>query len=405
MAIDLGKLDHIGDIGMRSFSAALQEDGSLSGDEQVTVTVNHNKFNVRILDDGKLSVSFASGNFFTNLFRGDTLKRARQQLQEAYSEMSDWTKLGSAGAKVDQLAGSEVIHYGFHDMRVNAVRKMGYGQEARLNTIDQYNSNIGLTWDLGDASMDVSNCQQTLKQLENPDSFFEDNRADWARYLKDHIGKLDVFGRISSYISAGEKPETIAADQRGWLDVFRRKGVDGGLRELVRKNVMGSDIKPAEGKFPIDPEDFVELCVQILKDLNGQNVDGLEADEVDALRDARVDKMLEEHLNASSSHGDADAMDRLKQAFNNVLNNMFFRQTSKLGLDFMKAKKIPVIVQWQCHDGQPLSRADFEDKWWKRDGEKVSAHYGATITFSEMRHIEKLGYASGEDRSVHKVRN
>ena len=55
-------------------------------DGKITVmgsTTNGNTFNVRFAD-GKVNVRFASGNFFTNMFRGKTLSRLTQTLQTQY---------------------------------------------------------------------------------------------------------------------------------------------------------------------------------------------------------------------------------------------------------------------------------------------------------------------------------
>lgn len=46
-------------------------------------TINGNTFDVRF-EGGKVNVRFASGNFFTNMFRGKTLSRLTQTLQTQY---------------------------------------------------------------------------------------------------------------------------------------------------------------------------------------------------------------------------------------------------------------------------------------------------------------------------------
>ena len=76
------KVDHIADV---SFANHFLQ-GEAPVDGKITVmgsTTNGNTFNVRFAD-GKVNVRFASGNFFTNMFRGKTLSRLTQALQTQY---------------------------------------------------------------------------------------------------------------------------------------------------------------------------------------------------------------------------------------------------------------------------------------------------------------------------------
>ena len=75
-------VDHIADV---SFANHFLQ-GEVPVDGKITVmgsTTNGNTFNVRFAD-GKVNVRFASGNFFTNMFRGKTLSRLTQRLQTQY---------------------------------------------------------------------------------------------------------------------------------------------------------------------------------------------------------------------------------------------------------------------------------------------------------------------------------
>ena len=76
-------VDHIADVSFANHF--LQGEAPVNG--KITVmgsTTNGNTFNVRF-DDGKVNVRFASGNFFTNMFRGKTLSRLTQTLQTQYN--------------------------------------------------------------------------------------------------------------------------------------------------------------------------------------------------------------------------------------------------------------------------------------------------------------------------------
>ena len=80
-------VDHIADV---SFANHFLQ-GEAPVDGKITVmgsTTNGNTFNVRFVD-GKVNVRFASGNFFTNMFRGKTLSRLTQTLQAQYDNWLD----------------------------------------------------------------------------------------------------------------------------------------------------------------------------------------------------------------------------------------------------------------------------------------------------------------------------
>ena len=76
-------VDHIANV---SFEKHFLQ-GEAPVDGKITVmgsTTNGNTFDVRF-DDGKVNVRFASGNFFTNMFRGKTLSRLTRTLQDQYN--------------------------------------------------------------------------------------------------------------------------------------------------------------------------------------------------------------------------------------------------------------------------------------------------------------------------------
>ena len=72
-------------------------------------TTNGNTFDVRFAD-GKVNVRFASGNFFTNMFRGKTLSRLMQTLQTQYDT---WIAQQEAIARAKALELAQTL--GFAD--------------------------------------------------------------------------------------------------------------------------------------------------------------------------------------------------------------------------------------------------------------------------------------------------
>ena len=83
----------------------------------------------------------------------------------------------------------------------------------------------------------------------------------------------------------------------------------------------------------------------------------------------------------------------MRNIFDNVLVYATFRQTSKLGLSFFKEEKVPVMFQYADYNGSSLrnnfqKKVDAEDQW-KGDNLDIKAG-GSAITYSEMRHIERM---------------
>ena len=101
-------VDHIADV---SFANHFLQ-GEVPVDGKITVmgsTTNGNTFDVRF-DDGKVNVRFASGNFFTNMFRGKTLSRLTQTLQTQYD-----TWIAQQEEIAQQKAEEELARKSFKD--------------------------------------------------------------------------------------------------------------------------------------------------------------------------------------------------------------------------------------------------------------------------------------------------
>ena len=75
----LPSVQHIRDISFQDHFLSAQGAAPKNG----KIQVNHNTFDVTFVD-GKVNAKFASGNWFTNLFRSSTLTRFTQTLQAQY---------------------------------------------------------------------------------------------------------------------------------------------------------------------------------------------------------------------------------------------------------------------------------------------------------------------------------
>ena len=86
----LPSVQHIRDISFQDHFLSAQGAAPKNG----KIQVNHNTFDVTFVD-GRVNAKFASGNWFTNLFRSSTLTRFTQTLQTQYDAwVSDQAKAG-----------------------------------------------------------------------------------------------------------------------------------------------------------------------------------------------------------------------------------------------------------------------------------------------------------------------
>ena len=398
MSLDLGNLAHIRDINLNAFTGAVNNDGSMA-ENTATVKVNHNTFAVQI-QNGRVDVAFTSGNAFTNLFRGDTLRRAQQQLQTAYDEAVARAQRGTTTEMAAQLSrngSTEVVQYGFADVRANAVdevRNNSEFQAGSLTTIDQYNDCIGInlgTVHVGSLGQIVDAIRNGTLDIHGSEKYPTAKLNSWAEHLQQNVAKLDIFQRISDDIALS-KVKGPDAKRTGWAGVFRAKGTKGGLEELVRKNIMGSDIRSLGlGKSA------VKVFAGILKKMVELDTKGMTPGEADNART----KILEDEIAlVCPQRENSDRNFQIQDAFSNMIKNMFFRQTSKLGLSFMNKEKTPVMFQWRNYDGKDVSSQDIGNKWWKAKDADITKQYGASITYSEMRFVQRNNFDN-----VHLVRS
>ena len=154
------------------------------------------------------------------------------------------------------------------------------------------------------------------------------------------------------------------------------------MESLIRKNIPGDELRIA-GEYKLTNKDITALAY-LFQEL--------------ATRDGRASKdelktLMMEGLGyagyESTSH---EFVEDLLSIATKVMRNMVFRQTSKLGLEFFKQEGTPVMFQWSNHEGVSLENGEktITNTWWKNERDSVHNHYGATITFSEMRHVMKM---------------
>ena len=145
---------------------------------------------------------------------------------------------------------------------------------------------------------------------------------------------------------------------------------------FIRKNVTGF-LKNTVGIT----DDNIPLLANALTDIvRKMSTPGFNLDFDDVLESLKT------------ANGGKECSDKLYLALDEIIKSAFFRQTSKLGLDFFKEQGTPVMFYWTNPQGfsMPDNNSALTDKWWHNPDAKIRDHHAAYITFSEMRHVTKM---------------
>lgn len=340
----------------------------------------------------------------------------------------------------------EIAHYGFSPNRTHAMASetrfnsddtnFGNNNKVHLNTIDTYNTLVGITWqgvngrtvgkyldEIRNKNLQIEPRNPPLhepivngKKMETlPDKFTDERLEAWKTHLEENAEKLDIAKKIFSYMSNKKKVEDIEK-KSGWEYEFA-KNPDKALKKFIQKNIPRTDVL-APGDFNRLTTLFKEYITiyntsqgdersRLINDFYKKNFGGRFEKAPNGENYAQVD------LNRGCGKTDGPNYSRLEDLFDNVLRTAFFRQTSKLGLDFFRKRNVPILFQWSSWNGQTKSDkrdtalGDINNKWWLQDPSKFkNGQTGETITFSEARHLIKLSKAeqSGEQEKKLKTK-
>lgn len=382
--------------------------GAATPFRDATIRVGKDAFRVSFAGDGGVAVSFATTSFF-HLFQGARKTAVRERIRELVqlkSVTEDVARAVSAtgfrdnvarmiraeAGNIRQAAGGKLAHYGFSDVRIQAfgiINGAAAGPSgAHVMThqlINDYNTVIGLD-DSTNAATTIAfvrdNNQGTWRYdpLDRPSAGIcrEDQEA-WIRFLRGH--DIDLFSKIRQ-----ARAEAADGKVTGWAGEIARQGIKGAVLDLVRKNLDPRVVRP-------NPD--VNLVLNAVADAVIEAVDadftGLDVRGVAA----RLREIVDRHA------------PRGREAlawgiFDNAATCAFWRQTSKLGLDFFKERGQTVVFEWTTFDGLRSDGTELADKWWKRPEVDVRTRPGVAITNSEMRHLNGAKYAAkqGDGRVV-----
>ena len=321
----------------------------------------------------------------------------------------------------------EVANYGFESNRtivaqgrlvstMNAKLK-GEGRAIKFNKIDDYNRLVGIS----PITVDPRILPDTMKSIASgtlgvriPDNygnkFARQDLVEWKAFLQrpETLAKIDIPGKLYRYMHLPEGDQ--ASKQTGWEASFARDKT-AAMRSFVLKNL------PYGNRF------LSSLAIDMVAEKLTRYVD------IYAIKDAgERRKQLREFFTLSNwllpaqkrqyndlvvEYGQKSADSFIQRrpleervvfnAFCNVLSYSFFRQTSKLGLDFFREKGTPVMFQFADYSGRSYSGREQElfqpEAWRGGETEAYREKGGAAITGSEMRH----GIRMGDDTTIIRV--
>ena len=378
--------------------------GAATPFKDATIRVGKDAFRVSFAGDGNVSVSFATTSFF-HLFQGSRKTAVRDRIQElvalhaqislptltaglakavsttAFRDNVERTMREEKG-RIGQAAGGKLAHYGFSDVRIQAagiIDKASVGRNGKYvltqQLINDYNESIGLPGTLDQASETIAfvrdNDQGKWKYSRAlAGGISAEDQAAWGAFLKGH--DIDLFSKIRK-----ARAEAAGGKTTGWAGEIARQGLKGAVLDLVRKNLDPRVIRP-------NPD--VNFVLNAVADAVIETVDT----DFAGLDRAGIAARLREIVARHAPRG----RENLAQAvFNNAATTAFWRQTSKLGLDFFKARGETVVFEWTTFDGAKTNGTELDDKWWKRPDEDVRDRFGVAVTNSEMRHLQGTKYA------------
>ncbi len=389
------------DITLDAFRAP---DGSPREYRDMTIEVGGRAFCVSFADPNSPSVRFAEYNLINGIIRGSQRTAVLNRLKDLVARHSLAKDLGKVtyvtGYRenaqrafrteknaIAKSANGKFALYGFSAIRDPSVRRFGLmaceesrktGAPMSAQAINYYNESIGLCGEDESAALTIAFVRDNDRNRWPYDPVDAErnhisrkDQTDWAKFLRWH--DVDLFSKIRKARSDAEMGK-----RTGWAGEIARRGLTAAVNDMIRKNIDPRIIR----EFP-----DVNLMAGSLTDVILEIVD-TDFGELDrAGIEAKIDEII-------SRHAPQEKAADVRRVLNHVSMTAFWRQTSKLGLDFFKSRGETVIFAWTTFDGKKTDGAELGDKWWKDGETDVADHFGAAITNSEMRHLSTAKYAS-----------
>ncbi len=306
----------------------------------------------------------------------------------------------------------------------NRLAAMNIDKVVNLNMIDTYNALGNIKPD----SLRLNNYADTMnkiaKGLEVNEKLFNSpnqpiSREQLDSYFKflskpENLEKINIPKKLYNYMHQDE-PLKAGDKQTGWKAEFKRDP-DKALRNFVIKNTnyafKGNSKQLVDLSLP-----FIKqyLEVMMIKDQNKRDEKLREYAEADRWLTKKEKKVRQEKIDAIAKKYKATPQQakiayekqhslredsKLYRFVDAVICYATFRQTSKLGLEFFRQQKVPVLFQYADYyhkdlEGEGIQKIK-EDKFWK-DGNLDENDSGSAITHSELRKAERMKAEHGED--------
>ena len=332
--------------------------------------------------------------------------------------------------KSSDNAAIEVGNYGFESNRkiiddsglVQAMndKLKASGRAIKFNQIDTYNALIGINPE----TIDVRNLPEMITSIadgtletripaKDKANFDKQGVDDWKAFLKkpENVAKIDILGKLHRYMHLQEGHK--ATKETGWEASFARDK-NAAMRSFVLKNIPYDAKDTSSETIDLLAErlkTYVEICAIQDKDERDKKLGEFFAKSnwLTAEEQEKFDKMASQRgRGAAEEVLERRTLDERKlfNLFRNVVSYAFFRETSKIGLDFFRSKGTPVMFQFSDYAGNSYRRRTnelFQPEAW-REGENSAGFRekgGSAITSSEMRHAIRMGEAG--DTTVHFV--
>lgn len=441
MALDVSlKLGHANDASIGRVLAGFEDGTGKMQDGRIKL--NGKIYEVKFLEGGTAEVRrnyqglFAS---FRNKYCHKDTKHAlalQEKVNEVLkqSETKEYKMISGTHQKLIGLLKSndnatiEVADYGFESNRTiisdsGLIQTMNdklkeTGQMIKFNRIDDYNSFIGINPD----SVDPRDFPEMLKSIAGgtlqtkipqnyAGNFNKQDVQEWKEFLvkPENLAKIDILGKLYRYMHLPEGHQ--ASKGTGWEASFARDKI-AAMRSFVLKNLTydARDISTATiDLLAAKLTEYVEICA--IKDGDERNrklgdffakAKWLTPDEQE-----KFDELVRQRGKGTAEEVvERKTLDERKlfTLFRNVIGVAFFRETSKIGLDFFRSKGTPVMFQFSDYSGKSYVGREnelFQPEGW-RDGENAPGfreNGGSFITNSEMRHALRMG----ENTNVHFV--
>ena len=407
------------------------------------ITVNGERFNVSFASNGAATVKKHYEGFFGGIrsfFLGHTARA--QEIERKMNSIilanggRDFKIVSNSNAYLanvmrnSQVTGRlEVANYGLapnrqavEDAKLIAALNEKYasaGKTLFFNKIDDYNSLSGIN----PASFSPREFTGTLEKIRtnslgnnqnvSTSDFDMEKVAAWKAFLArpENVAKIDIPGKLHRLMNLPQGHH--AAKETGWEATFANAAdKEEALAQFVLKNM------PYSAK-DISPEDFKDLCARVkqfaaLSAMEaGPEKDAAMADffkrenwlgrkEMDMLQEIRAENQDENEEDLISYWESQTGLENTEKyvLFSNIYTNAMFRQTSKMGLEFFREQKIPVLFQYADYTGRSMEgrfNSEVRKEASKTGLDDVRGSGGSPITYSEMRRAAKISKAASAE--------